>query len=75
MDKVTLNEKEQKRLMVLNEVMAGRLTGAAGLARGLWRVALHPRPPGAKATRLCHRAGRGRLKRRARSEARLSRRC
>ncbi len=29
MDKVTLNEKEQKRLMVLNEVLAGRLTGAA----------------------------------------------
>lgn len=29
MDKVILNEKEQKRLMVLNEVLAGRLTGAA----------------------------------------------
>ncbi len=29
MDKVTLNEKEQKRLMVLNEVLAGRLTGSA----------------------------------------------
>jgi len=27
MDKVTLNHKEQKRLMVLNEVLAGRLTG------------------------------------------------
>jgi transposase len=27
MDKVTLNNKEQKRLMVLNEVLAGRLTG------------------------------------------------
>lgn len=38
MDKVTLNDKEQKRLMVLNEVLAGRLTGLAatellGLAR------------------------------------------
>ena len=28
MDKVILNEKEQKRLMVLNEVLAGRLTAA-----------------------------------------------
>ena len=28
MDKVTLNNKEQKRLIVLNEVLAGRLTGA-----------------------------------------------
>jgi hypothetical protein len=28
MDKVTLNNKEQKRLMVLNEVMAGRVTGS-----------------------------------------------
>lgn len=27
MDKVTLNNKEQKRLLVLNEVLAGRLTG------------------------------------------------
>lgn len=27
MDKVTLNNKEQKRLIVLNEVLAGRLTG------------------------------------------------
>ena len=27
MDKVTLNNKEQKRLMVLNEVLAGRFTG------------------------------------------------
>ncbi len=27
MDKVTLNEKEQRRLLVLNEVIAGRLTG------------------------------------------------
>lgn len=27
MDKVTLNNKEQKRLIVLNEVQAGRLTG------------------------------------------------
>ena len=27
MDKVTLNNKEQKRLMVLNEVLAGRITG------------------------------------------------
>ena len=34
MDKVTLNEKEKKRLMVLNEVPSGRLTGAAaGLAQ------------------------------------------
>ena len=33
MDKVTLNDKEQKRLMVLNEVLAGRLTDAeAGTA-------------------------------------------
>lgn len=29
MDKVTLNNKEQKRLIVLNEVLAGRLTGSA----------------------------------------------
>lgn len=29
MDKVTLNEKEQRRLMVLNEVLAGRLSGPA----------------------------------------------
>jgi|CXWK01.1.fsa_nt_gi transposase len=29
MDKVTLNEKEQKRLIVLNEMLAGRLTGSA----------------------------------------------
>lgn len=29
MDKVTLNNKEQKRLIVLNEVLAGRLTGPA----------------------------------------------
>ncbi|MCW5862657.1 MAG: helix-turn-helix domain containing protein [Anaerolineae bacterium] len=29
MDKVTLSDKEQKRLMVLNEVLAGRLTGSA----------------------------------------------
>lgn len=29
MNKVTLNDKEQKRLMVLNEVLAGRLTGSA----------------------------------------------
>ena len=27
MDKVTLNNKEQKRLLVMNEVLAGRLTG------------------------------------------------
>ena len=27
MDKVTLNNKEQKRLLVLNEVLAGRMTG------------------------------------------------
>ena len=27
MDKVTLNNKEQKRLLVLNEVLAGRITG------------------------------------------------
>jgi hypothetical protein len=27
MEKVTLNNKEQKRLIVLNEVLAGRLTG------------------------------------------------
>lgn len=27
MDKVTLNNKEQKRLMALNEVLAGRFTG------------------------------------------------
>jgi hypothetical protein len=26
-EKVTLNVKEQKRLMVLNEILAGRLTG------------------------------------------------
>jgi transposase len=32
MDKVTLNNKEQKRLMVLNEVQAGRLTGTAAAA-------------------------------------------
>jgi len=34
MEKVTLNNREQKRLLVLNEVLAGRLTGqeaAAGL--------------------------------------------
>jgi len=29
MDEVTLNKKEQIRLMVLNEVLAGRLTGPA----------------------------------------------
>ena len=27
MEKVTLNNKEQKRLLVLNEVLAGRVTG------------------------------------------------
>jgi predicted DNA-binding transcriptional regulator YafY len=27
MDKVTLNKKEQKRLLVMNEVLAGRVTG------------------------------------------------
>jgi hypothetical protein len=27
MEKVTLNNKEQKRLLVLNEVLAGRMTG------------------------------------------------
>jgi transposase len=27
MEKVTLNNKEQKRLLVMNEVLAGRLTG------------------------------------------------
>lgn len=32
MDKVTLNNKEQKRLMVLNEVLAGRLTGLQAAA-------------------------------------------
>ncbi len=31
MDKVTLNNKEQKRLIVLNEVLAGRLTGSAAV--------------------------------------------
>lgn len=27
MEKVTLNNKEQKRLLALNEVLAGRMTG------------------------------------------------
>jgi len=31
MEKVTLNNKEQKRLLVLNEVLAGRVTGQARL--------------------------------------------
>ena len=35
MDKVTLNEKEQRRMLVLNEVIAGRLTGSAAELLGL----------------------------------------
>jgi len=35
MDKVTLNNKEQKRLIVLNEVLSGRLTGSAAELLGL----------------------------------------
>ena len=30
MEKVTLNNREQKRLLVLNEVLAGRTTGKEG---------------------------------------------
>jgi len=29
MDKVTLNSKEQKRVIVINQVLAGQLTGQA----------------------------------------------
>jgi hypothetical protein len=36
MDKVTLNNKELKRLLVLNEVLAGRLTGQERAAAMVW---------------------------------------
>ncbi len=32
-EKVTLNVKEQKRLLVLNEILAGRMTGQEGAVR------------------------------------------
>jgi hypothetical protein len=40
MEKVTLNNKEQKRLLVLNEVLAGRVSDQE--AAEMWDLSLHP---------------------------------
>lgn len=41
MDKATLNNKEQKRLMVFNEVLAGQIMGVQAAAALILSAMLH----------------------------------